>query len=293
MTGTGNTDVPPPHTPAPSARALPAFGAGLALLLAAGLDAGPAAAGAPIDIAPHRAVYDISFDRARGAGGLSDISGRLVFELRGSACEGYTVNRRFVSHLTGEEVVTTSDQQLTTFEEADGSSYRFISRSYFDGDLSEQVDGLAIRRNGDVTVELTMPHEEEIRLAGEVVFPFQHLRRLMEAANDGKSIVLARVFEGSDAGQAVYDTTAIIGRAKGDDSALDAPGAEALDGLESWHVAIAYFENRAGAAEVPKYEFSYDLYANGVSTGIVLDYGDYVLRGELSSLELAEPSTCD
>jgi EipB-like len=39
-------------------------------------------------LAPHKAVYDFALARA-AAGGVSEMTGRMVYELTGSPCEGY------------------------------------------------------------------------------------------------------------------------------------------------------------------------------------------------------------
>ena len=48
--------------------------------------AGP---GDPTALSPHRAVYEITLDKARAGAGMSDLTGRMVYELTGSACEGF------------------------------------------------------------------------------------------------------------------------------------------------------------------------------------------------------------
>jgi hypothetical protein len=243
-------------------------------------------------VAPHRAVYEMTSEVVRG-GSVTDISGRLVYEVLGSPCEGHTLSRRFVSEISGDEIATTSDQQLSTFEEGDGSTYRFISRSYFDERLTDETDGKATRRDDRVVVKLTAPRQEEIELPGNVLFPFQHMHRLIEAAQRGETIFTAPVFEGTDSGRTVYDTTAVIGERRPDSPPPNVPGAEALAELDSWLVSMAYFDPSDEAAEMPKYEFTYDLHANGVSTSMFLDYGDFALRAELSSIEFLDAASCE
>ena len=48
-------------------------------------------------LAPHRAVYDLALDKASDRSGITDITGRMVYEFNGSACEGYTVTFRFMT----------------------------------------------------------------------------------------------------------------------------------------------------------------------------------------------------
>ena len=40
-----------------------------------------------------------------------------------------------------------------------------------------------------------------------------------------------------------------------------------------------------GNSEIPEYQVSFDMYENGVATGLVLDYGEFALSGRLADLK--------
>jgi hypothetical protein len=66
-----------------------------------------------------------------------------------------------------------------------------------------------------------------------------------------------------------------------------------LNGLPSWPIAISYFEPGSEKKDaVPTYELGYRFFDNGVSTGLKIDYGDFAIRGDLSAIEMLEPSKC-
>ena len=72
-----------------------------ALALAAECSAASVPAAAQtILLAPHRAVYEMTLVTTRGGTGVTAVSGRIVYELTGSVCEGYTQNMRFVTQMT-------------------------------------------------------------------------------------------------------------------------------------------------------------------------------------------------
>ena len=49
----------------------------------------PAAAeDAPIVLAPHRAIYDLSLKETRNNSQIAGVSGRIVYDFSGNACEG-------------------------------------------------------------------------------------------------------------------------------------------------------------------------------------------------------------
>ena len=56
-------------------------------------------------------------------------------------------------------------------------------------------------------------------------------------------------------------------------------------------MTISYY-NVEGTAETPEYQVTFDMYENGVATGLVLDYGEFALSGTLSDLKMLNPSEC-
>ena len=106
--------------------------------------------GAPVVLAPHRAIYEIMLDQARGGSGVSDMSGRMVYELTGSVCEGYTQNMRFVTRMTNQEgAVSLTDMRSSSWEDAIAKTFKFNSTQYRDAKLSETTQGDASRGRKD------------------------------------------------------------------------------------------------------------------------------------------------
>ena len=126
-------------------RALAATTLGL-LLGAMSPTARAGAPGAAVNLAPHRAIYDISLERAGPGSGVADMTGRLVYEITGSACEGYTQSMRFVTRTTnqdGEAQVT--DLRTSSWEDVPARRLRFSTSNYQNETLAEQTQGDARR----------------------------------------------------------------------------------------------------------------------------------------------------
>jgi hypothetical protein len=56
-------------------------------------------------------------------------------------------------------------------------------------------------------------------------------------------------------------------------------------------VVISYFDE-AATDSAPEYTLSFDLYENGVSGSLKLDYGSFALQAHLRKLELLPASAC-
>lgn len=64
-----------------------------------------------------------------------------------------------------------------------------------------------------------------------------------------------------------------------------------LANMTRWPVTISYFDRGAkdkDGEQTPVYAITFELYENGVSRALLLDYGDFVLTGEMTSLELKD-----
>lgn len=249
-------------------------------------------------LAPHRAVYDMSLDGTGSGSGLSGIRGRMVFDFAGSSCEGYTLNMRMVTHVTDRSGRTTlTDLRSSTWEDGKGELFRFNSRRFLNQKLNETTRGNAsqVSPKGGLTVKLNAPKSDKLSLDGKFLFPTQHSLAILDAAESGRSMVQANVYDGSEQGKKAYATTAFIGklRAPGSEEALKpVENGSVLGKLRSWPVTISYFDKAKDGDPVPSYQLTFQLYANGVSRKLRIDYGDFAVRGSLSSLEFFEATAC-
>ncbi len=179
-----------------------------------------------------------------------------------------------------------------TFEDSDGKSFDFKMQTNVDNEAAETVDGKASKSSsGPLLVNLSKPKHGKFELGDDVVFPTEHLKRIIAAAEAGKNILEVKVYDGSDTGDKVFETTTYIGHQDATPAAEQAVQIPALGKLRRWPVSISYFES-GKKDESPSYVLSFDLYENGISRALKLDYGDFVLSGELSSLELLNEPPC-
>jgi hypothetical protein len=249
-------------------------------------------------LVPHRAIYEMTLDEARSASGISGIDGRMVFEFTGSHCDGYSLNMRMVTQMTDSQGQTNlTDLRSSTWEQGDGKKFRFQSAQYLNDKLGDVTMGRAVRATprAPVEVKLSQPLREELDLGGPIFFPTQHSIALIEKALSGQKVFQARIYDGSEKGHKVYETTAFIGvkvRPGADGTTLEAAARKKnLGDLPSWPVSIGYFEQKDGDL-TPTYQIDFRLYENGVSRELLIDYGDFTIHGVLTSLEYLKAKEC-
>jgi hypothetical protein len=278
----------------------------LALTLAVASQAASAAPGAGVDLdkvvlAPHQAVYDLKLLRSRGTRGIDSVRGRIVYDFSGSACEGYTLRFRQVSQLASAEGADVlSDLRSTTWEDQAAKKFRFKSENLLNEKRTEAVEGQADRSADAVRVTLHKPASKRFKIGAGAVFPTEHMRRIIAAARAGKRILTFPVYDGSDDGEKVYDTLTVIGHpiAPGGAPPADAGGkVAALAGLTRWPVTISYFERKSekeqhSGEQTPVYAIGFELYENGISRALILDYSDFTLSGTMTSLDMKKVKPC-
>lgn len=250
-----------------------------------------------IEFTSHRAIYELKLAVARGKRPVEAVRGRILYDFSGSQCEGYALQFRQVSEIdAGEGVTMMTDMRAATWEDAAAKSFRFNSQNYVDQKLKTAVDGRAERDGSEAVVNLSKPASKKIGIDAGIFFPTDHMRRIIMAARAGQTLLQGPVFDGSDTGEKVYDTLTVIGQPidpetnKPDDAAAKD---EQLLKMRRWPVSISYFDkSKAGGEQTPVYGIRFELYENGISRALSLDYTDFTVAGTMTVLEVRPARPC-
>lgn len=248
-----------------------------------------------VPLANHLAVYDLKLAKSRKPS-LQSVRGRILYDFTGNSCIGYTTKVRQVTEMdNGEGTINVSDLRSTTWEDDAGDNFRFNSTNYINDRVATTVDGEAHRTANGVWVTLKKPAAKVFRLNAATAFPTQQQRDAIAAARAGKTILDLPVYDGSDNGEKVYDTTAVIGHlipptVKPDDAAADKPQ---LAGVDRWHLHVSYFTQHGVGEQTPAYALAFEIYANGVSRALTLEYPDFDIAGKLTTLEFKPAPPCN
>jgi hypothetical protein len=263
-----------------------------------GVVATPAVAASVVDgLLPHRAVYDLKLSPRSTGTAVAAVSGRMVYEFNGSACDGFTTQFRFVTDMRdGEGKGRITDLRTSSFEDGKGTTLDFLNQTLIDQTQTDDAKGTATRGAGGLTVALSRPAKRELSVKADALFPTQHVAKVIETALAGGALFQAPIFDGSGDGQKLYQTTAVIGRpvATHDLSNEPAADAPALKDVAAWPVTISYFEDKGAPVGegTPDYAVSMTLYQNGVSRRLTLDYGDFAIQATLAEFKPFERKPC-
>ena len=134
--------------------------------------AGIGCARAETPIAPHRALYTMSLGAIKNGSGITDLSGRLLFEWR-DMCDGWAIQQHMQLHFTyaegPEEDIASTE---LTWEAKDGRSYSFTIRRESNGKETEFYRGKASQQqDGSVLVTYTAPKAKTLDFYDKIVLP--------------------------------------------------------------------------------------------------------------------------
>jgi hypothetical protein len=232
----------------------------------------------------HRAAYRLDLGEGRNSG-IAGVRGAMVFDVQ-DACEGWATRQRMTMTVTdrdGQEVETVSD--YATYEAKDNSRLRFSLTQSTGGAVSQRVAGEAeLKPDGSGQVRYAEPAGREEALPAGTMLPTRHTVLAIETARAGRRLIAAPLFDGtSDEGP--QDTTTII--SAWTPRPETAPRFPMLADQGIARMRIAFFERGAGTsgASQPEYEVGLRYYENGIADELVMDFGEFSVRGTL--LELA------
>lgn len=243
---------------------------------------GVSAPAGAVDLAPYRAFYELSLDNAFGRSAIVGATGAMSAEWSLS-CDGWVAVQRLRMVLeTDEGEKLDTDLVMSSFESVDGKSYRFTSRTTHDGSEEERYQGAARREEAGAagSALYSEPAETTVEFPAGTMFPIQHTRALVAAAERGDQLLTVPFFDGPRPDKSPFLASALVLGAAHPAAAED----EELLRRRWWPVRIAFFENDTGVAE-PDFEMTAKLQDNGVVREFTFDYGEFSLVARLSRIE--------
>ncbi|WP_034990118.1 cell envelope integrity EipB family protein [Bartonella schoenbuchensis] len=242
----------------------------------------------PIFLVPHRAIYDFQLESVSHEMSILGVSGRMVYELTGSACHGYTTRSRFVNRIYMKDApIRLTDQQITSYETANSHEFHFNVQNKIGEDVSDNVEGVAERTKDGIIVKLKKPKEDVYKLA-TAEFPIMQLKTIIQQAKAARHFYHTAVFDGTDGANEVIKESIVIGDKKKLTSDSETKKLGKLSEESHWPVTISYFDDKKNKDGLPLYRTNFLLYENGIMRDLLIDYGDFSIRAKLKNFELLD-----
>ncbi|XDZ64684.1 DUF1849 family protein [Alphaproteobacteria bacterium LSUCC0684] len=238
---------------------------------------------------PHFAVYDLDLKSSTSSSNVKTIDGRTSYRLERS-CDGWTAVEDYaISFGIGDSGrISNFISHYETWESYSGTAFSFnvVENSTITGENS--YEGFANISDGMAEAFFLDSEEGSQELPENTVFPVKHMQDLLSLARKGKKVHQSTLFLGGDQEDAIYFVSTIIGNRKEvtPDELLGSLGQDSY-----WPLRIAYFNPDAADAE-PDYEIQFDMQENGIIRSYSVDYGDFVMRARLNSIEPVTEKGC-
>jgi hypothetical protein len=230
------------------------------------------------------AFYDLSLAKVR-THDVTGATGAMRFSVV-DGCSGWGTTQHMtllIRNADGSLNKTVTD--YVTWESKDAKTLTFtLEERDNDGKLVIDDAGTATHAgpDGTGTVSYTTPAGRLVNLPAGTLFPMAHTAALLAAAAAAKKFISVPLFDGTSDSGAQNTFVAVLGTHGPEGAAFPD-----LAKLASADVDIAFFD-RGNADQTPNFRSQMRYYDDGVATDILLDFGDFVMRGKLEKLSIPQ-----
>ncbi|MBL8658955.1 MAG: DUF1849 family protein [Rhodospirillales bacterium] len=262
------------------------FNVSLAACLAATVIA---PASADVVLSPHQAVYRMALAPGSHTIDITAAEGLMVYRVA-RECGGWTVENHTVIRYLQEDGDTVEDKwAFVSWESEDGLGYRFRV-IHKNGDDAGRIEGVASldRAGGGGVAHYTAPEEVDVELPEGTLFPTAHLRRLIEAAQNGEKRLTRVVFDGTTEDNPYLVNVMIAPGQRQEKPLAQVLGAPPSASFWTRGAFYPYFAN----SETPDFEMTIQLRADGIAERMEQDFDDLGLSGTLLGVQLLPYPDC-
>ncbi|MDD9332638.1 MAG: DUF1849 family protein, partial [Bartonella sp.] len=113
------------------------------------------------------------------------MSGRMVHEIKGSACQGYTTRTSLIVRVYTEGMpVRLMRQEVKTYTTGDGHRFHFDIKKIMEQNMEKSTEGIADVTKDGTLVKLKKPEENVYKLE-KADFPITSLKNIIRHAKAG------------------------------------------------------------------------------------------------------------
>lgn len=241
-------------------------------------------------LVPHQAVYRMTLAPGSRAIDIASADGVMVYRAA-RECGGWTVENHTVIRYAQADGEDFEDRwAFVSWESDDGLTYRFRVRHQTDDEV-DRIEGTAGLKTsaGGGLARFTAPEETEVDLPPGTLFPTEHLLRLIAAAKDGRTSFARVVFDGTTEDNPYFVNVMMAPLHDHAPSALaQAAGAPPVPTYWTRGAFFPYYSD----SELPEFEMTIVLRADGIAESMEQVFQDLALRGTLLNVQLLPQPDC-
>ena len=240
-----------------------------------------------IKLLSHKATYTLNVEDIEENSFLEGGQGQTYFEIIEN-CEGWNVKEDYVLiYELPNKKMTNSYSSYSTFENFSGTKHSFElnEKSEFNGENTYQ--GFAEKINDKILVSIIKQSIKKISFKEKILFPVEHLRKVIEAAQKGETLFTSKVFFGNEDKNLVKIVSAFISKER----KSKYQNIEYLRDKMIWPIKLAFYTPDKKNIN-PDYEITLELDQLGVVHSYLVNYGDFEVRATLKNFKIIEKKKC-
>ncbi len=234
----------------------------------------------------HKAYYNLTLEKSDRNSLLESGSGQSTYFLKKS-CSGWSLKENLIlSFNLNNNKSANTFSRFQTFE--DFASKNFSFEHYDKSELSGIINyqGFVRKEKQNVRGILIDNKKSIIEFDNKILFPTEHLIKLIKSAKNKKTFFHSNVFFGSSKENLVKKVSAFIGKEKNASKVISN-----IIKQKVWPIRLAFFNLNSNKSS-PEAEISIELDENGVIHNYEVDYGDYSMIALLEKIEKIKEDVC-
>ena len=235
----------------------------------------------------HKATYNLNVENIKENSFLEGGQGQTFFEIN-EVCDGWNVKEDYVLiYELPNKKTANSISSYTTFENIRGTKHSFElnEKSEFNGENTYQ--GFAEKINEKILVSIIKQSIKKISFKEKILFPVEHLKMVIEAAQKGKTLFTSKVFFGNEDKNLVKVVSAFISKER----KSKFQNIEYLRDKMIWPIKLAFYNTDKKNIN-PDYEISLELDQLGVVHSYIVNYGDFEVKATLKNFKVIDKQKC-
>ncbi len=239
------------------------------------------------ELLSHKAIYSLILTNIKDGSFLEGGQGQTYFEIS-KACEGWKVKEDYVLiYSLPNKKTSNSFSTYSTYEDFLGTKHSFELKddSQFNG--KNAYEGFVEKNKNGIKGYLIKDNIKNLSFDNDLLFPIEHLRKIIEKAKAGEKLFTQKVFFGNEEKEFIKTVSTFIGKKKKSPTT----GFNLLENNMVWPMKVAFYGENTRKGN-PDYEIKLDLDEKGVAHYYEVDYGDFEIRATLKSIETTQDQKC-
>lgn len=234
----------------------------------------------------HKATYNLNIENIKENSFFEGGQGQTFFEIK-EVCDGWNVKEDYVLiYELPNKRTANSISSYTTFENIKGTKHSFElnEKSEFNGENAYQ--GFVEKINDKILGSIIKQSIKKLSFQEKILFPVEHLIKVIEAAEKGETVFTSRVFFGNEDKNLVKIVSAFISKKR----KSKFQNIEYFKNKMIWPIKLAFYTTDKNIN--PDYEITLELDQFGVVNSYSVDYGDFEVKATLKNFKIIDKQKC-